>query len=288
VSRLFVVSVIAAALLGPDDASAWSSERAGPTASGTQTGREPRIASALDGKLRLVLRGRRLTVVYRGRVRRSSIGYALHNNRVRYACYTSLWASVGEDIPPGSKVARARTTRPLRRGRGRKTVVLDRAPKPPVGACVLESLRLSYRFDIAVGLFVPPGEFVRRDAPGPPDLAPRPGERLLDSRSVGTPGASLFIGERTLRIVLADEAPISLQRDFRTQSLNVFCSDRRGLGPGQGLGRTRFPPRPREVVAHFRAPIAAVEGVTCGVETETTGTEAFGSVGEPGILRGVD
>jgi len=212
------------------------------------------------------------------------MGYALHNNRVRYSCYTSLWASVGQDEPRGSGVARARTTKPFPRGTKRKTVMLDRDISDRVGMCVIESLRLDYRFDVAIGMFVPAPQLVRRDAPGPPDLSVRPGETRLETAYVGRPSTPLFLGERSVRIVLTDEAPISVQRDFRAQALNVSCSDRSGFGPGRGSVTVRFPPRSREVVANFPKPIIAAEGVTCGAEAG--GSEAFGAAGEPGLLGG--
>lgn len=89
-----------------------------------------------------------------------------------------------------------------------------------------------------------------------------------------------------MRIVLTDEAPISVQRDFRAKAIDVFCSDRSGVGPGEGSVTVRFPPRSREVVANFPKPIVATEGVTCGAEAG--GTEAFGSVGKPGLLGGIE
>lgn len=140
----------------------------------------PRGATDSRAKLRFALRGRRLTLTYGGPEKRSSTGYALHNSRVRYACYRSLWASVGQDQPRGAGVARARTTKPFERGERRKTVVLDRDLSDQAGACIVESLRAGSRADIAVGMFVSSAEFVRRDAPAAPDVAARAGERLLD------------------------------------------------------------------------------------------------------------
>lgn len=245
---------------------------AGSGSDRTETRRGHPTAIAAKAKLTFVLRGRSLTLVYRGRERRSSVGYALHNDRVRYACYTSLWASLGQDEPRGSGVARARTTKPFPRGARRKTVVLDRDISGRVGACVVESLRLDSQSDAAVGMFVPVADFVRRDAPSPADLSARPGERTLDtSHYAGTTGVSLFLGERHLRIALADDAPISIQRDFRTQSSTVLCT-----GSTSHSARLRFPLRSREAVARFPRPLPVGQKVLCGVEAGT-GTEAYGS-----------
>jgi len=142
------------------------------------------------------------------------------------------------------------------------TIKLDRDVSQNVGACLVESLRTGYRFDVATGLFVTPAEFVRAGAPGPPDLAPRPGERKVDAE----PGVSFFLAGRYVRLVLGDEAPLRIQRDFRTQALNVFCDN--------GSATARFPARSRELIARFRGETTPTDRASCGVETEITGTEA--------------
>ena len=72
----------------------------------------PRTATTFKGNLTFVLRDRRLTLAYNGPRKRSRAGYALHHNRVSYACSTSLWAGLGQEEPRGSGLATARDTRP--------------------------------------------------------------------------------------------------------------------------------------------------------------------------------
>jgi len=150
-------------------------------------------ATAAKGRVRFELRGKRLTIgLSRGLSR--SANYAFHHARVRYACYTDVWASLGQGAPGTHGVARGLTTQHFPRGVTRKTIRLDRDISSTAGACIVESLRPSYRFDAATGLFISPPEFVRTGAPGPPDLMPRPDERKLDV--VNGAGVSLFLGPR--------------------------------------------------------------------------------------------
>lgn len=239
----------------------------------------PRTATTFKGNLAFVLRDRRLTLAYNGPRKRSSAGYALLHNRVSYACSTSVWAGLGQEEPRGSGLATARDTRPLPRRTRRKTVLLDRDISADVGACVLRSIRPGSRVDVAVARFIPTVEYVRRDAPGPPHLSPRSGERSLETSLFGTQGVGLFLAERSLRIVISDEAPLSIQRDFRTQLLRVLCVGSRELGT-RASADVRFPPRSREVVARFPVAIPPDADLTCGVETGLTGTEAYGSIEE--------
>ncbi len=266
--RLLLLSLLAIGLVAVSCASRGDAERR----------RAPPTATVLKGKLAFTLHGRKLTLVYRGPTKRSSAGYALYSNAVRYSCSTNLWASLGQDSPRGSGLARARVAKPFPRGVRRKTVELDRDISRDVGACVVESVRPGSRTDVAVAEFVPPAEYVGRGAPGPPDLSPRTDERELETDSSGTRGVALFLGERSLRIVISDEAPLSIQRDFRTQLLRVLCVGSRELG-ASASAEVRFPPRSREALARF--PVAVPpDAETCGVETGLTGTEAYGSTQE--------
>ena len=154
------------------------------------------------------------------------------------------------------------------------TIRLDADISDRAGGCVVESVRSQARIDVARVLFVTGPEFVRTDAPGPPELEPRPGERRLEELDGG---AALFLSSRSLRVVLDDDARLAVQRDFRTQALNVFCSPGRNAFTGVSVIR-RFPRRSRELVALFDRPLGEPARVTCGVETQETGTEAFGTL----------
>jgi hypothetical protein len=156
-------------------------------------------------------------------------------------------------------------------------VTLDRDISADAGACVVESRRGGRRSDVAAGLFVPVTEFVRHDAPAAPDLAARPGERRL-SGPLSRPEVGLFAGPRHLRVVVTDAAPLSIQREFRTQRLQIACFGPEQAGAGQALTTARFPPRSREVVARFEQPIGSLPRLVCGVEAADTGTEAYGSI----------
>jgi hypothetical protein len=236
----------------------------------------PPSASALGGQLRFMLRGRELELAYTGPMR-SGAGLALHDERLRYSCATSLWASLGQDEPPGAGLARAASMRPFAKGASRHTVRLDRDIGRDVGACVVESVRGRVRSDIAAGLFVTPTEFVRRDAPGPPELSARPDERRL-AGPLSRPDVALFLGRDHLRIVLTDRAPVSIQRAFRTQPLSASCFGPEESRAGQALVVVRFPPRSREAVARFRTPVGAARRIVCGVEAGDTGMNVYGSL----------